>query len=150
MTKYISITSPDVEHDAANMITELILLNDSLDIPTNPWRLPKYRAFWGRTVSCIRKLMKDYELTPDQLAFYVKRCCPRKITSSEFAKAAVVARKLFRTEDLSDVVQIYKDRMSEYNMAKSIGEGLSKFKKQETKSLMQFLRELENATQKED
>jgi hypothetical protein len=146
MAKYESITSPDIQHDEANIITELILLNRSLDVPPNPWRSPKYKAFWGKTVACVRRLMKVNGLTSDQLAFYVIRCVPTEINSSEFAKAAVVAKKLFRRQDLGEVVQTYKDRRQEYYGACMMGEGLGKFKKQESKSLMQFLKELENAS----
>lgn len=139
-TKYQSITSPDTQHDAANMITELILINREGAVEPNPWR-GKHRRFWGRTVAAVKRLIRDFELEPDQLAFYVYRCEPVEISAEEFAKAVVVSKKLFQKFDLEGLTTIYGRR---FEAAKGdAGDALKPRAKRNKKSLVAFLKELE-------
>lgn len=139
---YPSITSPGVLHDAANMLTELIWLNRDLQLKDHPWKESKYHGIrWGKMVACIKKLMRDFELDSDQLAFYIYRCRPVDIDGVEFAKMAVVAKKLFQKYDLSDLVRMYNERRQEL---KTNQMDLVKYKAQKPKSLVDFLKELEN------
>lgn len=141
MTKYQSITSPDIQHDAANMITELILINREGAVGVNPWR-EEHRLFWGKTVAAVKKLIRDFELDPDQLAFYVYRCEPVEISAEEFAKAVVVTKKLFQKFDLAGLTEIYARR---YAAAKGdVGDSVKPRRKKNKKSLITFLKELES------
>jgi len=142
--KYPSVTTPDVQHDAANMITELILLNKMGYVGPAPWRI-EHRLFWGKTVAAIRKLIKQFEIDPDQLAFFVYRCEPTAINAAEFAKAAVVAKKLFQKFDLMGLVEIYKKRF-EAAQGDSFDKVVHRPKTNKSKSLIKFLEELKNAT----
>lgn len=139
--KYESITTSGVMHDAANMLTELILLNRGGKIAAFPWRSLGIKDFWMSTVAVLKKLIKIHGLSEDQLAFYIFKCRPTEISSQEFAKAAVVAKKLFNKFALSSVVEIYRRefKINDNNPvinAKAISGG---------KSLVSFLKELENA-----
>lgn len=138
---YQSITTPDIEHDAANILAEFIWLNRDVRADIYPWRGTN-GSEWGKLVSCIKKLMKDpYGLSPEQLAFYIWKCKPVFITAQEFAKMAVVARKLFQHYDIEQVSRLYRDRRKE--LAAS-GLENAPYKKEKPKSLLTFLRELEN------
>jgi hypothetical protein len=110
--KYQSITTSEIQHDAANAITELIVLNGDLLVGPYPWRKgQQHQRFWIKTVGVVKKLMgSPYNLTSDQLAFYVFRCAPKSIDSKEFAKMAVVAKKLLRRMDLGQLMDTYRDR----------------------------------------
>lgn len=139
MTKYKSITTPEIEHDAANMLTEFIFLNRNINFGSRPWQ--EHGKDWGRTVSCIRKLIRDFELDPNQIAFYIYRCRPSTLSSSEFGKMAVVAKKLFKKFDLQQLHEIYIEKRKEAK-----GSGLEQIqpKQNKPKSLRDFLEELEN------
>jgi len=143
MTKFDSITTPDVKHDSANAVTELILLNKDLLAPAMPWREKQYRGWWGKTVACVKKLMKQHELSADQLAFYVVRCRTTAIDSNEFAKAAIVAKKLLQKQDIGQAMNTYRNRRSEAS-ATPIAESKGRYKAKDTKTLSEFLRELED------
>lgn len=140
MTKYQSITSPNTQHDAANMIAELILINREGYVGENPWR-GNHRRFWGKTVAAVKRLIRDFKLDPDQLAFYVYRCEPVEISAEEFAKAAVVSKKLFQKFDLDGLVHIYSQRFE--SSKGDVGDKVKHRSKKNKKSLMSFLKELE-------
>lgn len=142
MTKYESLTTPGVQHDAVNMITELILLNKNTETPTYPWRSVGVMDFWKKTVAALRKLVKVHGLDPEQLAFYVYRCQPTEINPAEFAKMAVVARKLFQKYDLESLVALYKTRLVSNKMEVLVPH---KIQPEPKKSLLSFIKELENA-----
>lgn len=140
LMKYKSITTPDIEHDNANMIVEFIWLNRDLQSDMFPWRGDAGRE-WGRLVASVKKLMKDpYGLSCEQLAFYVYKCAPQTINPPEFAKMAVVARKLFKRYDLEEVRGLYIDKRR-----RTAPTGLENipFKQEKPKTLLTFLRELE-------
>ncbi len=141
-TKYPSITTPDIQHNAANMITELILLNREGHVEASPWR-GTHKPFWGKTVGAVSKLIRDFKLEPDQLAFYVYKCEPTEIDAASFAKAAVVAKKLFQKFDLFGLVQIYRER---FTAAKgdSFDNVPHRAKINKHKSLVAFLKELKD------
>ena len=143
MICYSSITTPDIEHDEANMLTEFIWLNRNIRTDIFPWRGQNGKE-WGRLVAALKKLMNDpYGLSPQQLAFYIWRCKPTNINPQEFAKMAVVARRLFGHYELEQVSLLYRDRMRE--LASSGMESIS-YKKDRPKSLITFLKELERGT----
>ena len=138
---YQSITTPDLEHDSANILAEFIWLNRDIRSDIYPWRGTNGKE-WGKLVSALKKLMKDpYGLSAEQLAFYIWKCKPTFITAREFAKMAIVARKLFQPYQIEQVSRLYHDRRRE--LASSGLENAS-YKKEKPKSLLSFLRELEN------
>lgn len=139
---YPSITSSGVLHDAANMLTELIWLNRDIQLKDHPWKISQgHGRQWGKMVACIKKLMRDFDLDSDQLAFYIYKCRPVNINGVEFAKMAVVAKKLFQKYDLTDLVRMYSERRQEL---KTSPIDLVKHKIQKPKSLVEFLKELED------
>lgn len=145
--KYPSITTPDIEHDDANILAEFIWLNRDIRADMYPWRGQNGKD-WGKLVSALKKLMGDpYGLTSEQLAFYIWKCKPQFITAQEFAKMAVVARRLFRRYDLLQVTQLYEDRRRE--LASSGLENIQ-YKQEKPKSLLTFLRELERGETEKD
>lgn len=143
--KYKSITTPSISHNAANMITELIYLNKGEKPLPYPWRSLGIKDFWGSTVAAISRMMKVHGLTEDQIAFYVYKCQPREIVPAEFAKMAVVAKKLFQKFELSALVEIYRRSVvgSHDGVIAAHKEPTSK-----PKSLFAFLQELENGKEK--
>jgi hypothetical protein len=139
--KYRSITTPEIEHDEANMLVELMWLNHDLTLGSFPWRGAKGRD-WGKGVSAIKKLMKPpFDLTSAQVAFYIYRCRPTAVEGVEFGKMAVVAKKLLQRLDLGELREIYVGWREERRVE---GVDLVKHKKQDAKSLMTLLKELEN------
>lgn len=139
--KFDSITTPDVQHDEYNMLAELILLNQNPTVEAAPWRGPSYRGFWGKTVAALKRIMRVHELTSDQVAFYIYRCRPHKISSPEFAKMAVVAKKLFRKYDLKELVAEYARRRQEAKGSPL--KNISYAKPSKPKTLAALLKELE-------
>jgi hypothetical protein len=139
--KYKSITTPEIEHDEANILAEMTWLNRDLSADMFPWRGDNGKE-WGRLVSAFKKLMgPSFGLSAEQLAFYVFKCKPHYINPPEFAKMAVVARKLFRRYDLHEVCRLYADKRREV-----MKPGLEKaaYKQDKPKSFLTFLRELEH------
>jgi len=140
-TLYPSLTSPGVLHDAANMLTELIWLNKNIHLGERPWKGKLSGRQWGQMVACVKKLMRDFEIDSDQLAFYIYHCRPTNIKGMEFGKMAVVAKKLLRRHDLDDLVRMYGERRESLKVT-GLDEARHKTKK--TKNLIDFLKELEN------
>ena len=137
---YPSLTTPEVEHDAANLLAEFIWLNRDVRSDTYPWRGQNGRE-WGRLVAALKKLMGDpYNLSAGQLAFYIWKCKPRFIDPKQFAKMAVVARRLFESYDLEQVSRFYEQWQRDLA---SSGLEKAKYKEKKPKSLLSFLRELE-------
>ena len=138
--KYPSITTPDLEHDAANILAEFMWLNKDIRAQGYPWVGDNGKE-WGRLVAALKKLMTDsYGLSAGQLAFYIWKCRPTYIDPKQFAKMAVVARRLFEDYDIEQVTHLYERRRKE--LAAS---GLEKagYKQEKPKTLLTFLRELE-------
>lgn len=139
--KYKSITSPNIEHDVANLLTEFLYLNKDITISNFPWRGEEGKR-WGKTVAIFKKLMKHpYELDCEQMAFYIWKCKPHEIDQREFAKIAVVAKKLFQKYSLEEVSRLYSDKRKSLKDS-----GLSEmgYKTSKPRSLLTFLKELEN------
>lgn len=143
--KYQSITTDEVQHDAANAITELIILNGDLMAEPFPWRKGKrHQKLWIKTVGVIKKLMKGpYNLTADQLAFYVYRCAPKAINQAEFGKMAVVAKKLLCRLDLSQLMQTYADRRTRLKPTSTEKITFKTEKIKGPSTLIELIRELE-------
>lgn len=144
-TLYSSITSPGVLHDTANILTELIWLNRDLQLGDHPWKGADGRR-WGKMVACIKKLIRDFEIDADQLAFYIYKCRPVNIDGLEFAKMAFEAKKLFQKYDLGDLVRMYTERRQSL---KTQPIDFMRHKTQRPKSLVDFLKELENGKTEE-
>lgn len=143
--RYQSITTSEILHDAANMLAEFIFLNSNILAKSFPWKGEKGKD-WSKIVSALKKLMKDpYGLSAEQLAFYIWHCKPRFINPAEFAKMAVVARKLFGRYDIDQVAVLYSDKRRE--LAASGIENAT-YKQEKSKSLLSFLRELESGKEK--
>lgn len=139
---YNSITTPEVMHDEANFMTELIFLNRDINFKEYPWKQSKALGIeWGRTVACLKKLMRDFDLTSDQLAFYIYKCHPVDINGNEFAKMAVVAKKLFQKYNLDDLARMFRERRE---ALRTRGIDDTGYKQQKQKSLVDFIKELEN------
>lgn len=137
---YPSITTPDIEHDAANMLTEFVWLNKDIQADIFPWRGENGKD-WGRIVAAIKKLMKDpYGLSAEQIAFYIWKCRPNQINPQEFAKMAAVARRLFQRYDIEQVHRLYQDMRRDLA---SSGLEKAQYKQEKPKTLLTFLRELE-------
>jgi hypothetical protein len=137
---YPSITTPEIEQDVANTLTEFVWLNRDIRADMFPWKGDNSKE-WGRIVAALKKLMTpSYGLSAQQLAFYIWKCKPGYINPQEFAKMAVVARRLFKPYDLEQVHRLYRDRRKELAST-----GLEKiaYKQEKPKSLLTFLRELE-------
>jgi len=142
--KYKSITSPGVEHDEANILTEMLWLNRDLRADVFPWRGENAKE-WGRFVSAFKKLMgPSFGLSAEQLAFYVFKCKPHYINPPEFAKMAVVARKLFRRYDIDEVCRLYNDKRTQVLVEDVRGLAKADYKQEKPMSFLTFLRALES------
>jgi hypothetical protein len=139
MAKYQSICTPEVSHNEANLLTELIFLNRNMQLSPFPWKTDRE---WGKMVAAINRLMKVHGLSADQIAFYIYKCAPIAIDPTEFAKLAVVAKKLFRKLDLQELVSVYREKFIA-SKAQSMDSVTHKVRTN-PKSLMSFLKELEN------
>lgn len=141
--KYPSITTPEVEHDEANILTEMIWLNKDMRTDVYPWRGPNAKS-WGSIVSALKKLMgSSFGLSSEQLAFYIYKCKPQYIRPPEFAKMAVVARKLFKRYDINEVCRLYSDKRQAILLEDVRSLAQVAYKQDKPKSLLSFLRELE-------
>jgi len=139
--KHPSITTPDIEHDPANMLAEFMWLNKDIRSDSYPWRGHNGKE-WGKLVASLKKLMGDsYGLSPGQLAFYIWKCKPTFIDPKQFATMAVVARRLFENYDLEQVSRFYERWRQELA---SSGLEKAKYKTEKPKTLLTFLRELES------
>ena len=149
MTKYQSITTPGVQHDEFNTITELIFLNKFGNVGYYPWRLNEYRPYWSSTLAIIRKLNKTYSITYDQLAFYIYRCAPKELSQQEFGKAAIVAKKLFQKFNLEELVSRYREKFRPVEMTgletAQYADRTRYSDSVQPKTLLELLKELENA-----
>ncbi len=139
--KYQSITTPSIQHDAPNLLVEFMVLNKELQTEPFPWK-SDYQKFWGKSISCIKKLIRDFDLTEDQLGWYIFRCRVTQIDEKSFAKAAVVAKKLFKEADLSSLREEYLTLRANSRLSSL---DIVPYKKPKArKSLLEFLKDLEN------
>lgn len=142
MKKYKSLTTPNIEHDAFNLLAEFIYLNKFGNNELFPWR-GEAKNFWSKTVASIKKLIRDFDITIDQMAFYIYSCHPKEINNAEFAKATIVPKILFQRFNLHELLSIYAEKFS-----KTIDglEGAS-YKRNEDqskhKTLLELIKELE-------
>lgn len=137
-TKYESVLVPSTKHDPFNMMTELIFINSGKEFELSPWK--SHRVWWSKTVSVLKKINRDHGVAVDQLAFYIFRCRPRTIADKEFGKMAVVAKKLFRYYDLTQLVDLYR---ASFKPSTSVVIDTPK-QQVKNKSLTAFLKELQN------
>ncbi len=135
LKKYQSITTPNVEHDAANMLVEFIWLNKHLNCDIFPW-LNDGSKDWSRLVAAVKKLMKGpYNIDEQQMAYYIWECKPTSINPQEFARMAVVARRLLKTMSIDFVSGLYTQRKKDF--AKS-GLEKTRYKDSKPKTLFSF------------
>ena len=148
MPKHQSITTPSLQHDDFNIITELIFLNKFGNVGEFPWRKSEYRSYWSNTLALIRKLNKVHGLSIDQLAFYIYRCSPTELSSQEFGKAAVVAKKLFLKFNLVELISRYREKFKPIEMTglemAPYGDRQNQIQISKPKTLLELLKELEN------
>jgi hypothetical protein len=148
MSKHQSITTPGLQHDDFNIITELIFLNKFGNVGEYPWRQNQYRPYWSNTLALIRKLNKVHGLSVDQLAFYIYRCSPTDLSSQEFGKATVVAKKLFLKFNLVELVSRYREKFKPVEMTglemAPYSDRQNQIQITKPKTLLELLKELEN------
>jgi hypothetical protein len=137
-TKFESILVPKIQHDAFNILTELIFINSGKTFDKIPWKSDT--RWWAKTVSVLKKINRDHGVSVEQLAFYIFRCRPKEIRGQEFGKMAVVAKKLFRYYDLQQLVDLYR---ASFKPSNSLIIDTPK-QATRTKSLSAFLKELQN------
>ena len=150
MNKYQSVTTPSVQHDTYNILTELIFLNRFGNVGQFPWR-GEHKKFWSDTVCALKKLMRDFDITADQMAFYIHKCRPKELSNAEFAKATFVPKLLFQKLDLLGLISVYKEK---YTLKDDLGMTRASYKhgteEPKQKTLMDLMRELENDKAKEN
>lgn len=111
MSKYQSVTTPSVQHDATNFLTEIFFLNKYGALPEYPWRKGKPLAKeWGGTVSLIRKLIKVHHVDAEQIGWYMHEHLPKKMDSKSFGLMVWKIKKLFRHIDLSYLERLYAEK----------------------------------------
>ena len=144
MIKYQSITTPSIKHDVYNILTEFVYLNKFGNTGEFPWR-EKGKEFWSNTISVLKKLMSKYEISPDQMAFYIYKCRPKDLSGSEFAQATVVPKILFKRLKLTELVEHYKQSHN-LKIDSVMIQASYKRPSQENrpKTLLELMKELEN------
>ena len=138
--RFNSITTDNILHDVPNILTELVFINRYGLLDQAPWR-EKHKTEWGKIVAALKKIIKIHKISADQMAFYIYHCQPTEINSTEFAKMAVVAKRLFQSYDLNYLVELYRSR---YILSKEESKMImSSAKPNRGKSLAAFITELE-------
>jgi len=114
MSKYQSVTTPDVQHDATNFLTEIFFLNKYGGLPPYPWRKGKPLAKeWGRIVSLLRKLIKTHKVSPEQIAWYLHTFTPPTMDPKSIGLMVWNLKKikrLFRRLSLSYLCSLYTEK----------------------------------------
>lgn len=138
MNRFRSLTSPKVFHDIHNLLVEFICLNEDPNIPPYAWKTTCAKK-WGKNLACVKKLTREpFCLDVEQIAFYIYKCNPIDVTGKEFGKLAVVAKKLFQKFSIEELYIIYQKRIE------LIKSSQIEYKKIESKSIMELIKELEN------
>jgi hypothetical protein len=136
---YESIIITGVKHDTANMLSEFMWLNQDISLDRAPWIMERKK--WGSNVACLKKMMGGtFRLTPEQLAFYIEKAGPHRITGKEFGRMVVMARRLFRRRNIPELRNIYLRRREEF-VTSEIEQ--ASYKTTKPKSFLSFVRELE-------
>lgn len=134
-----SITTGGILHDRANFLVEIMLLNSNLLVTEYCWkRNPKD---WGKKVACLKKIVKDFNISYEQLGCYIYRCSVIKLDADNFAKMVFFARQLIPPIDLNEIRNLYLEKR--LALTSSIGVTVG-YKQKKQKTLQEFLKELEN------
>lgn len=116
MPKYQSITTPNVQHDPTNFLTEIFFLNKYGALPQYPWRKGNFIAKeWGSIVSIFRKLIKVHHVDPEQIGWYLHEYLPKKIDSRSFGLMVWQIKKLFHRIDLDYLQRLYDEKFKKIN-----------------------------------
>ena len=106
--KYQSITTPEVQHDVSNFLTEIFFLNKHGLYKPYAWRKGNALAKdWPKIVSIFRKLVKTHRILPEQLAWYLYKYQPKSIDIDSFGLMVWRIRKLFGKYSLKKIHSIY-------------------------------------------
>jgi len=99
--------------------------------------------FWSQTVSLVRKIMKDFDIDAEQMAFYIYKCRPKDLNKSEFAKATFIPKILFKRFKLDELIDLYRSTyaIQDDGLAKATYQHMPETK---TKTLLDLLKEIEN------
>ena len=111
MSKYQSVTTPEVQHDSTNFLTEIFFLNKYGALPQYPWRKEySFSKEWGKTVSLFRKLIKTHHIKSEQIAWYLHTYLPKKIDAKSFGLMVWKIKTLFKHISLSYLQSLYTEK----------------------------------------
>lgn len=111
MDKFQSLTTQEVKHDVANLLTEILLLNKYGNLESYCWRKGHSMAKeWPKSLSLIRRLIKSNGIKPEQLAWYFYKFSPKEINPKEFGLVAWKVKRLFPKMPISKIHGIYIER----------------------------------------
>ena len=147
--KHVSISSPSVQHDEANIITEIILLNKYGTLPEFCWRKGKiFHEEWSRIVVVVKNVIQKLKIKPGQLIWYVNKFKIADIDYHEFGLLKFRVSKIFPSISIGEIVETYRKlnalKQSRLNQIETVNTSQVYETKQEQpkKSLMDILREL--------
>jgi len=155
MSKYQSITTPSIQHDDTNFLTEIFFLNKYGALPQYPWRKGNPLAKeWGKIVSLLRKLIKVHHIDASQIAWYLHEHLPKQLDSKSFGLMVWKIKKLFRRTDLSYLQRLYAEKFkttdkSHLNIKDEFAP-VPVTEKRKAKDLLSILKELENTNGEEE
>jgi len=149
MDKFKSITTQGIKHDAANLLTEILLLNKYGDLEPYCWRKNHSMAKeWPKSLALIRKLIKSFDIKPEQIAWFFYKTRPKEINSKEFGLVAWQIRRLFPQMPLGKIHGIYlakfKPEPSSYFSLKEQSKPTETGKTRQKSNLLDVLSQLEN------
>lgn len=108
MVKYQSITTDGVHHDVANFLTEIFFINKYGIFPPYAWRKNGSLAIeWPKTLSIIRKIINQYNVSPQQISWYLLNFQPKSLSEKDFGKLVYRVRKSFGYLPIDKLYDIY-------------------------------------------
>lgn len=107
---FTSPSSPKVRHDAANLITEGIMINKYGVLPPYSWRKGQALAGeWGQIVVKVKRIIKSLNIDARRLAWYVKRYRPTDLDYEEFGLLKWKVNTYFKWYNLDWFTQYYTE-----------------------------------------
>lgn len=149
--KFQSISTPSIQHDEANILTELILLNRYHFLTEFCWRKgnPQH-VEWTHLVGAVKNIIKRLKIHPDKLAWYVNKTKIQDINYDEFGLLHYKISKVFPSAPLVEIVDLYRKinevKKQKYASSRPVNISQEYHMKEESntvKSLTELLRELE-------